>query len=292
MGLRFRKSITICKGLKLNLGKTGASLTVGNKGFHKTFHTSGKVTTTVGIPGTGVYWTETENTSSSTSRSSAVRDDYDYSDTYENYDEGTAYNSDYDTETSSIAPTPQQSDFHNTNYLSATDIDNIFRVCDPTIEWTEILAGTSSDELLMDSEVWKYCRTVADRVLSGDIDAYLEVIEKLRPVDDLLLYAGDFEFGTDKSDLIEVEARLKPEEVLKNGSDDALFEEFTYAVAIRIARDLMALLPVSGVYVNIVINGNGVLSAKIKRSEIARVNFKVASINDIKKLHLKNTETY
>ena len=61
MGLRFRKSITLCKGVRVNFGKTGASLSVGGKGYRKTFHTSGKVTTSVGLPGTGIYWTETEN---------------------------------------------------------------------------------------------------------------------------------------------------------------------------------------------------------------------------------------
>lgn len=30
MGLRFRRSIKICDGLKLNFGKTGMSMTVGS----------------------------------------------------------------------------------------------------------------------------------------------------------------------------------------------------------------------------------------------------------------------
>ena len=63
MGLRFRKSIKICKGVRLNLGKSGASVSVGGRGFRKTFHSSGKVTTTIGLPGTGIYWTETEKPS-------------------------------------------------------------------------------------------------------------------------------------------------------------------------------------------------------------------------------------
>ena len=59
MGLRFRKSVKICKGVKLNFGKTGASLTVGTKGLHHTVHTSGRKTTSVGIPGTGVSYVST-----------------------------------------------------------------------------------------------------------------------------------------------------------------------------------------------------------------------------------------
>ena len=31
MGLRFRKSVTLCKGVKLHFGKTGMSVSVGGK---------------------------------------------------------------------------------------------------------------------------------------------------------------------------------------------------------------------------------------------------------------------
>ena len=43
MGLRFRKSVTLCKGVKLNFGKTGMSVSVGGKGYHKTINTKGQV---------------------------------------------------------------------------------------------------------------------------------------------------------------------------------------------------------------------------------------------------------
>ena len=63
---------------------------------------------------------------------------------------------------------------------------------DAPIDWTELIAGATADELLMDSTMYTYCTQIAPRILSGDIDAYLEVIERIRPVDDLALYSGDF----------------------------------------------------------------------------------------------------
>lgn len=57
MGFRFRKSIKIAPGLKLNLGTRGASLSVGGRGGRLTFGSSG-VRATVGIPGTGISYTE------------------------------------------------------------------------------------------------------------------------------------------------------------------------------------------------------------------------------------------
>lgn len=60
MAIRFRKSIKIAPGVKLNIGKKSASVSVGVKGFRKSFSTTGRQTTTVGIPGTGLYSSETK----------------------------------------------------------------------------------------------------------------------------------------------------------------------------------------------------------------------------------------
>jgi len=57
MGLRFTRRIGIAPGLRLNLGKRGASLGFGQRGAWLTIGTKG-VHTSVGIPGAGLYWTE------------------------------------------------------------------------------------------------------------------------------------------------------------------------------------------------------------------------------------------
>jgi Protein of unknown function (DUF4236) len=56
MALRFRRSIRILPGLRLNLGKRGVSASVGVRGAHITVGKSG-VRETVGIPGSGVSYT-------------------------------------------------------------------------------------------------------------------------------------------------------------------------------------------------------------------------------------------
>lgn len=53
MGLRFRKSIKIAPGVKLNINKKSCSVTVGKRGAHYTINSKGKHTASVGIPGTG-----------------------------------------------------------------------------------------------------------------------------------------------------------------------------------------------------------------------------------------------
>lgn len=63
MGLRFRKSINLGKGLKLNIGTKSASISAGTKGVRKTISTTGRETTTFSIPGTGISYVDTKKTS-------------------------------------------------------------------------------------------------------------------------------------------------------------------------------------------------------------------------------------
>ena len=55
MGVRFRKSVKICKGVKVNFSKSGASLSLGGRGHSYNFGSKG-VKQTLGIPGTGISY--------------------------------------------------------------------------------------------------------------------------------------------------------------------------------------------------------------------------------------------
>ena len=55
-GLRWRKTISILPGVKINLSKTGVSTSLGGHGATVNVGTSGKRTFTLGIPGTGLSY--------------------------------------------------------------------------------------------------------------------------------------------------------------------------------------------------------------------------------------------
>ncbi len=57
MALRFRKTIKIATGLKVNVGKKSASVTVGGKGFTATKGTAGS-SVSAGVPGSGLSYTK------------------------------------------------------------------------------------------------------------------------------------------------------------------------------------------------------------------------------------------
>lgn len=319
MGLRFRKSVSLCKGVKLNFSKTGMSVSLGTKGYHKTISTSGRVTTTVGLPGTGIYYTDTkkiggqkQNRSTQPSRATnglfgrkKVPEESDL----QRYDELVSMDSIYDNEseyvdipeasrsvdrrevaTSSSGTSafselididsseipwdysdslePGNVDESKKINLTEEDIKNIYRYCDATIEWTEILGGATADELLINPDVWQFCKKIAPDILSGNIDAYLKAIEELRPVDDLLLYSGNFEFGTDKPSYIEVEFSHNANDLLDGGVNNSSFENLIAAISIRVARDLMALLSVNKVVVHVVEDNITVMSGIYDRSTL------------------------
>lgn len=57
MGMRFRKSISIAPGIKLNLNKKSVGLSVGNKFGGVSYNTRTGAHARVSAPGTGMYYT-------------------------------------------------------------------------------------------------------------------------------------------------------------------------------------------------------------------------------------------
>ena len=58
MGLRFRRTLKIAPGLRLNFNKNSIGLSIGPRGAKYTINSSGRRTASVGIPGSGLYYTE------------------------------------------------------------------------------------------------------------------------------------------------------------------------------------------------------------------------------------------
>lgn len=60
MSLRFRKSINLGHGIRLNIGKKGVGISAGVKGARVSINSNGRKTTSVGIPGTGISYVKSE----------------------------------------------------------------------------------------------------------------------------------------------------------------------------------------------------------------------------------------
>lgn len=70
MGLRFRKSFKILPGVKFNLGKKSAGVSVGTTGARYSVNSSGRKTSTVGVPGTGLSYSKSSGGGKKSDKSS------------------------------------------------------------------------------------------------------------------------------------------------------------------------------------------------------------------------------
>lgn len=73
MGFRFRKSINLGGGFRINLSKSGIGYSYGGKGFRVTKRADGKTQTTMSIPGTGISYTETSSAKKKANSASAKK---------------------------------------------------------------------------------------------------------------------------------------------------------------------------------------------------------------------------
>jgi len=268
MGLRYRKSIKIAPGLKVNFGTTGMSLSMGVPGLHRTYHTSGKVTTSVGIPGTGLYYVDVQGPNQRRQRAATPNSSGNQEYIPPHYEEVQYTN----------VTVPKAQDL-NTRQLSINDINSIHKKSDDSVDWTELLVNNTPPDDSYNIETWNMYHRVAGQILSGNIDAYLDLIYSVNPLNDLTEYAGSFEFGTDNPQSMAVvfEVNDSALEDLRNTNQKSeynqIFLDYVCSVCIRIARDIFALLPVKKVLINAQYNDKTIVSVIFDKEHMSKIRY-------------------
>ena len=158
MGWRYRKSVTILPGVKVNFGLHSTSLSLGGQGFRTTYSSTGRVTRSVGIPGTGLSYV---TTSSRGSRNSTPR-------------------------RPASAPVYSPLVGNGSPAIPAAGVDvaairdriyAINRVADQQVDWDAILIDGAEA-----MENGAYFAERVNQVLDGDIDTYFEIIADINPL--------------------------------------------------------------------------------------------------------------
>lgn len=70
MGFRFRKSMKIAPGIRLNISNKSAGISFGGKGLRHSVRSTGRQTTSVGVPGTGISYVHTHRVKQKTKSTS------------------------------------------------------------------------------------------------------------------------------------------------------------------------------------------------------------------------------
>lgn len=276
MGLRFRKSISLIPGVRLNFSKSGMSVSSGVPGFRKTINTKGQVTTTVGIPGTGLYYVDTKKAGSNqSSRSRNTRTQP----TFTQPQPTAAFTSTPVVQTSYDRASVNDASLATTKQVDVSTLKSIHKTADDTIDWTEILVSPTAPDESYNQQMWNYYYSVAPDVLSGDIDTYLRLIYEVNPLDDLLEYGTNFDFGTDDPSKIEVEYTINTDvlsrarQTMSRQDYNDLLQDFVCSLSIRIARDMFALLPINHAIIHTVMDNQTILTVDFDRESLSRVKF-------------------
>lgn len=303
MGLRFRKSITLCKGVKLNFGKTCMSISTGIPGCRSTYNfTTGKTTRSIGIPGTGISYVTTTGGNRAQRSTAAQRATSTQRNNEPRYSRGEEFRTEqsvrsasqlsYAAESETVKPVVPDDAFvmRSVQPQEITPLERLKSIhfsTDDMVDWTEILISDKPSADCDNVEFWNYCHERAYQILNGDIDSYLEVIRDVNPLDDLLDYGFGFECGTEHSNTMVVEFSVKENEILPHKSTmiqteyNDLLQDYICSCAIRVARDIFALLPVSFVIVHAVLNDCTVLSVKFDRKVFLKMKFQGADASNL-----------
>ncbi len=272
MGLNFRKSIKIANGLKLNVSKSGVSLTAGKKGMHYTINSKGKSTASVGIPGTGVSYRKSFDTFGGLSKLFGGDSNNEKKTTKKE-----TLTKNNDSLTKNNVTEKIEKDNNNSedlvkynDYLEYIDkIKSFHKDCPKQIDWKALAnASVPSTASQSDALVWQENITLAKNVLNKDVDAYLKVINQYSSMHDIAAFGSEFEFGSDDGNTLcanflvnikdviptigfkQLQSGKVSDFTLKGSAYNDLAQDYVCSCMIRIAREVFALLPIDFLIVN------------------------------------------
>ena len=146
-------------------------------------------------------------------------------------------------------------------------IENLWMTADETIEWTDALAHDMPTDGLTPQKLWEFYHRNAEAVLNGDLAAYTEVLRKANPLGELMEYAHGISMRAPDPDRLEAMFTGRDEHMEKDA------KQYLSAMGVRIARDLLACLPVSEVHVTASWQGKTVMDAVYRREQLLHRNF-------------------
>lgn len=148
--------------------------------------------------------------------------------------------------------------------------EDFWRTADETVEWTDALAHAHPVDGLTSEHLWSFFHEHAEAVLNGELSAYLEVLKATNPLGDLKPYARTFNVRAVNADKLIVTFEGLPAYLAKAPAE---VRRYLSGLALRCARDLMALLPVTEVQVQARSDGNPMLTVPFLRDELQKVRF-------------------
>lgn len=148
--------------------------------------------------------------------------------------------------------------------------EQLWQVADETVDWTEALVREHPADGLTSETLWQFFHENAQAVLDGDVQAYMTVLKAANPLGDLKSYARAYTVRATDADELTCDFEVDPAYL---SSTESEVRRYLCGVSLRVARDLMALLPVSRVTVHARQDENSLLDVTYPRETLQRVRF-------------------
>lgn len=228
MGLNFRKSISLGKGVRLNLSKKGAGLSFGVKGARYSVNTNGTRRATFGIPGTGLSYSQTFGTAKSKTDRARKKELEQNEETVQEFNE------------------------------QVEEVIGIHRVGVDAIDWNHA-AGiprklSSLQDRVLQGDIDAYYEVIEEVAPFGELVEFGSEFEI--GTDDPSCIVAEFhikeeEVIPDTTLTLTATGKVSEKKMTKTEYYE-LLQDYVCSVMIRMARDLFALLPVEKVIVHAV----------------------------------------
>jgi hypothetical protein len=169
----------------------------------------------------------------------------------------------------------------------------------------------SHDEYLKNYQEWEVLTAIAKRMCDGDTEAYIEAIKKLNPFEEIEHIGSSVKYSIINEALLRCDLNVQDEKVipteekflLKNGKLSVkkiptskfyeLYQDYVCGCILRIARELLALLPIEMALINAhgrLVNAKTghvedtpILSVAIPRRTLIDLNFDAIDPSDAMK---------
>lgn len=339
MAIRFRKSFKVAPGMRVNVSSRGIGASVGVKGLRYSVNSRGQRRTTASIPGTGI--SSTRSSSSRTYKSAAQqnrqalarqqkeiakqeeleRARYDV-EVYENkielihsiHKECDDHFDWFEISRSKHPHHLKETGFHELEAQEKLDlfkpsmIQKMLKTAEKEEEKLRQEVSLAREKDTEESKELIRTTRLANRILQQDTDAYLQVIEELSPLDDLLEFGSGFEFIIEDPKTLEVEFNVHSKNVVPREQKSLtktgkltikdmpktkyydITQDYVCSCAIRIARDMFAILPFDTVVVHamdeVLDTSTGrtdalpILSVRFDKAALNSLNFKAIDCSD------------
>lgn len=247
MGLKFRKSIKIAPGVRMNFSSKSTGISVGGKGYRYTVNSSGRRTASVGIPGTGLSYSKsvrkgTSRKKPTTNNFEKWQKEQEKIQQLSRAQEEVAFHEELvndlislhlysddiiDWKHLSMIPEPFVLGCSGPKEKQARDAYEKFQpsFLDKLLKKTDFKKNRLRDQIEISInedkkayESWKETNTISNKVLEGDLESYEEVIQEFDPLGDLTEYGSGFNIGLVDSETIEVDFHINYENIVPNES--------------------------------------------------------------------------